>query len=129
MNRLNKILTLILIFSFLLVGTTLATIEKNKSKRKTNKSRQNVTPGDSTIGARPVPDNRVVKKRPHGYDDFVDKNSNGIDDRAEQKKDGLKKEAPPEITDPNSSKIRILDRSRKRQRRSPDDSVVKLKNR
>ena len=129
MNRLNKLVTLILIFSFLFGGVVLATIEKDSTKKKTGDIKQNITPGDSINGAGPIPVDRAVKKRPRGYDDFVDKNGNGIDDRAEQKIDGRKKDISPGISDPNSSQRPKLNNNRIRLKRSPDDSVVKLKNR
>jgi len=129
MNCLTKIVTLILLFSFLLVGTALATIEKDTTKKKTDRRSQNITPGDSTNDTGFEPDAGVKVKRPQGYDDFVDKNNNGIDDRVEQKMDSHKKNSSPETSLPNLRKPQNLDNNSIRQRRSPDDSVVKFKNR
>lgn len=129
MNRLNKIMTLLLMFSFLFCGIALAAIEKDTSKKKTDKTSQNVSPGDSINDVGLKVDGGVKVKRPHGYDDFVDKNNNGIDDRVEQKKDGRKKNISPEISVPNLAKPQNLDKNMKRPQSSPDDSVVKLKNR
>lgn len=124
-----------LLLSFLSAGVALATIEKDKSKKKTKKTTQNVTPGDSTDEAGLIPVGQMVPndgqkvKRPQGYDDFLDKNNNGIDDRAEQKKEGRKKKISSETSQPNLIKPEDLDNETTRQQRSPDDSVVKLKNR
>ncbi len=135
MNRLYKIITLMLLLSFLSAGVALATIEKDKSKKKTKKTTQNVTPGDSTDEAgqmpveQPVPDSGQKAKRPQGYDDFVDKNSNGIDDRVERKKEGRKKKISSETSQPSLINPGSPDNETTRQQRSPDDSIVKLKNR
>ena len=129
MNRLNKIITLILTLSFLLSGVAMATIEKDKAKKKADKTNQNVTPGDSTNNAGHISDSGANVKRPKGYDDFVDKNNNGIDDRAEQKHDGRQKDSSPGNSDSNSLKLQNPNKDAKRLQRSPDDSVVKLKTR
>lgn len=129
MNCLTKIITLILLFSFLWVGTALATIEKDTTKRKTDKRSQNITPGDSTNDTGFKPDAGVKVKRPPGYDDFVDKNNNGIDDRVEQKMDSHKKNSSPGISESNLLKRPNQNSDTNRRQRSPDDSVVKFKNR
>ena len=126
MKRLNKIIALILTFSFLVSGIALATIEKDQGKKNTNNSVQNITPGDSTNDTGLNSDSGGNSNRPQGYDDFVDKNNNGIDDRVEKKQDGRKKDSSQDNSTPNSLNQQG---DSNRIQRSPDDSVVKLKNR
>ncbi len=133
MNCLNKIITLILALSFLLSGlmsgVAMATIEKDTTKKKTDNTNQNVTPGNSVNDSGRTSDSGANVKRPQGYDDFVDKNNNGIDDRAEQKQDGRQKDSSPGNSDSDSIKPQNQNGETNRLQRSPDDSVVKLKNR
>ena len=129
MRRLSKIIAFALTFSFLMSGMAIATIEKDKVKKKTDNTTQIVTPGDSAKNAGFTGNNGTEKKRPQGYDDFVDKNNNGIDDRAEQKQEGRKKENSETKSDLNSSKRLKKGNNPNRLQTSPDDSVVKLKNR
>jgi hypothetical protein len=129
MNRLNKIITLILTLSFLLSGVAMATIEKDTTKKKTDNTNQNVTPGDSANNAGRTSDSGANSERPKGYDNFVDKNNNGIDDRAERKQDGRQKDSSQGNSDSNSLRPQNQNGETNRLQRSPDDSVVKLKTR
>ena len=107
----------------------MATIEKDKAKKKTNNTNQDVTPGDSINDSGRTSDSGTKSERPQGYDDFVDKNNNGIDDRAEQKQDTRQKDGSQGNSDFNSIKRQNQNSETNRPLRSPDDSVVKLKNR
>lgn len=126
MNNGNKIVTLILLLSFLLSSIALATIEKDKTKKTSNDNGQNIKPGDS---AGLLPDSGITPERPQGYDDFIDKNNNGIDDRVEKKSGVLKKQITQDGSKPRSTDSRKQNKDSNRLQRSPDDTIVKLKNR
>ena len=126
MNCLNKIITLLLIFSFLFCGVALATIEKDTTKKKTQ-NKQDITPGDSSGNAGLKPNNVPNQKRPSGYDNFIDKNNNGIDDRVEQKTENRKKDNVQDSPNPNSKNSQNQSNKTIRPQQQSNDSVVKLK--
>ncbi|MCP4705924.1 MAG: hypothetical protein GY865_15095 [candidate division Zixibacteria bacterium] len=118
MNWLNKKITLLLMFSFLICGFAFATIEKDTIKTKTSDTEQDIKPGDSSGDAGTTPDKSINQKNPAGYDNFIDHNNNGIDDRAEKKTENRKKD---------NSQIQTPDLNQFQQ--SPNDSTVNSINR